>query len=170
MLHRLRRRLRIGVIPRRIRVLLAVDKHCVIPRHALPWTVRTGGAGPQKCPVYSLFRKINISFNGFDLVALRDGLSIPNSFCHVRPSNRFNSIRCNGKDTLTCARNKKRLCRDSSSASHCYNTNLLETGSDRGNSSRTTYLPAPSATPSPQPSASSSPDRAVSGLPAPLSA
>ena len=90
--YRLRRRFRIGVIPGRIRVLLTIYQNRVIPRHTLPWAVGTGGTGPQKRPVYSLFREIYVSLYRLDFIALRDRLSIPNCFCHVRPSNRFSQI------------------------------------------------------------------------------
>jgi hypothetical protein len=83
----------IRVIPRRVRVLLPIDQHCVIARLALPRAVGAGGTRLQKCPVYRFFRKINISFDCFDLVALRDGLSIPNRLCHVPPSNLFSQMK-----------------------------------------------------------------------------
>ena len=89
---RLRRRLRIRIIPGSIRVLLTIHQNRVIPRHTLPWAVGTGGTWSQKRPVYSLFREIYISLDRLDFIALRDRLSIPNCFCHVRPSNRFSQI------------------------------------------------------------------------------
>jgi hypothetical protein len=47
-LHGLGRGLGIGVVPGRVRVLLAVDQHRVIPRLALPRAVGAGGAGLQE--------------------------------------------------------------------------------------------------------------------------
>jgi hypothetical protein len=88
----LSRRLRVRVIPCRVRILLAINQYRVIPRHPLPGAVRTRGTGLQKCPVYSLFWEINVSFNCLNLIALRDGLSVPNSLCHYPPSNRFNKM------------------------------------------------------------------------------
>jgi hypothetical protein len=105
MTNSLSRRLRIRIIPGRVRILLAIDQNRVITRHSLPGATRTRGTGPQKCSVYSLFRKINVSFNRLDLIALCDGLSIPNSLCHYPPSNRFNKM--HGRDALANPRMKK---------------------------------------------------------------
>ena len=137
MFHRLGRRLRIRVIPCCVRVFLAVYQYRVVPRHPLPGAVGTRRTGPQKRPVYSLFREINIPLDGLNLVAFSNCLSVPNSFCHIRPSNRFSRLQ--RPDALANAKLKKRHAAVGAACLYLYTTNLLEMGSRRCDSSRTSY-------------------------------
>jgi hypothetical protein len=92
MFYGLGRRLRIGIVPGRIGVLLAIYEHRVIACATLPRAVRTRRTGFQKSAIYSLFRKVNAAFNRFDFLALRESLSVPNCLSHIRLP--IVSIRC----------------------------------------------------------------------------
>src|ERR1700710_480238 len=89
------RRLRIGIIPGRVRVLLPVDNNRVIPSLPLPWAARSRRTGLQKFSLYRLVGKINVAFNRLKLLALGQGLAVPNCLRHrIRFS--FFSISCGG--------------------------------------------------------------------------
>src|ERR1700728_3198896 len=78
----LRRRLRIGVIPGSVLVLLPVHHQGVVARLPLPRTRGSGRAGAQVLAIHRDVREIQVSLHRLYLITLRDYLAIPSRLRH----------------------------------------------------------------------------------------
>ena len=79
----LRRRLRIGVIPRRVLVGLPVHHHVVVGGNALPPAGRVRGAVLEQLALHRFRREIVVSLDRFAACALGYHPPAPGRSCHI---------------------------------------------------------------------------------------
>jgi hypothetical protein len=75
-------RLRVGIVPSRIGIILPVNVQTHISRLPLPRTGRGRAARSEVLSIQTVFREIDIPFNHFGRLALGYDLAVPNRFCH----------------------------------------------------------------------------------------
>src|SRR5947209_5668489 len=83
-LHVLRFFRRVGVVPRRVGVLLAINRERVVAGGSLPPADRVRVAGLQVLLLHRLGREVDVALDDLEPVALGDDGAVPRRSCHAR--------------------------------------------------------------------------------------